>query len=57
MRVAFSPVVVRFSAVPEQCCSGVRSGLNLLTGETVVGKSILMDALALLLGERASPEG
>ena len=29
-------------------------GLNLLTGETGVGKSILIDALALLLGERAS---
>ena len=33
------------------------SGLNLLTGATVVGKSILMDALALLLGARASSEG
>ncbi len=31
-------------------------GLNLLTGETGVGKSILIDALALLLGEKASPE-
>lgn len=30
------------------------SGLNLLTGETGTGKSILIDALALLLGERAS---
>jgi DNA repair protein RecN (Recombination protein N) len=30
------------------------SGLNLLTGETGAGKSILIDALALLLGERAS---
>ncbi len=32
------------------------SGLNLLTGETGAGKSILIDALALLLGEKASPE-
>ncbi len=31
-------------------------GLNLLTGETGAGKSILIDALALLLGEKASPE-
>lgn len=31
------------------------SGLNLLTGETGAGKSILIDALALLLGEKASP--
>ena len=32
------------------------SGLNLLTGETGAGKSILIDALALLLGEKASSE-
>jgi DNA repair protein RecN (Recombination protein N) len=32
------------------------SGLNLLTGETGAGKSILIDALALLLGEKASTE-
>src|SRR5205085_7042975 len=30
------------------------SGLNLLTGETGAGKSILIDALALLLGEKAT---
>src|ERR1700704_4510721 len=29
-------------------------GLNLLTGETGAGKSILIDALGLLLGEKAS---
>jgi DNA repair protein RecN (Recombination protein N) len=38
-------VVVEFAA-----------GLNLLTGETGAGKSILIDALALLLGDKASPE-
>lgn len=32
------------------------SGLNLLTGETGAGKSILIDALTLLLGEKASSE-
>lgn len=32
------------------------SGLNLLTGETGSGKSIIVDALGLLLGNRASPE-
>jgi DNA repair protein RecN (Recombination protein N) len=31
-------------------------GLTLLTGETGAGKSILIDALGLLLGDRASPE-
>lgn len=32
------------------------AGLNLLTGETGSGKSIIVDALGLLLGNRASPE-
>ena len=32
------------------------SGLNLLTGETGAGKSILIDALTLLLGEKASTD-
>jgi DNA repair protein RecN (Recombination protein N) len=31
-------------------------GLNLLTGETGAGKSILVDALALLMGQKASPD-
>ena len=31
-------------------------GLNLLTGETGSGKSIVVDALGLLLGSRASPD-
>lgn len=31
-------------------------GFNVLTGETGAGKSIVMDALGLLLGDRASPE-
>ena len=32
------------------------AGLNLLTGETGAGKSILIDALSLLLGEKASTD-
>jgi len=32
------------------------SGLNIITGETGAGKSILIDAMSLLLGERASTE-
>ena len=32
------------------------SGLNILTGETGAGKSILIDAMGLLLGNRASTE-
>lgn len=30
-------------------------GLNIVTGETGAGKSVMVDALALLLGERAQP--
>ncbi len=33
-----------------------RPGFNLLTGETGSGKSIVVEALGLLLGEKASPE-
>ncbi len=32
------------------------TGLNIITGETGAGKSILIDAMSLLLGERASTE-
>lgn len=32
------------------------SGLNIITGETGAGKSILIDAMGLLLGDRASSE-
>lgn len=32
------------------------AGLNLLTGETGAGKSILIDALGLLMGAKASPD-
>ncbi len=40
-------------AVVEKLRVSFRSGLNLLTGETGGGKSIVVDALALLLGGRA----
>lgn len=33
-----------------------KSGLNIITGETGAGKSILIDAMSLLLGERASTD-
>ena len=41
-------------AVIDNAAVEFASGLNLLTGETGAGKSILIDALALLLGEKAS---
>lgn len=43
-------------AVIDNAAVEFASGLNLLTGETGAGKSILIDALALLLGDKASSE-
>ncbi len=43
-------------AVIDNAAVEFASGLNLLTGETGAGKSILVDALALLLGDKASSE-
>ena len=43
-------------AVIDNAAVQFASGLNLLTGETGAGKSILIDALALLLGEKASSD-
>ncbi|HZD46798.1 MAG TPA: DNA repair protein RecN, partial [Acidobacteriaceae bacterium] len=43
-------------AVIDHATAALGPGLNLLTGETGAGKSILVDALALLLGGKASSE-
>ena len=43
-------------AVVETLRVGFHEGLNLLTGETGSGKSIVVDSLALLFGERASAD-
>ena len=45
---------VRDLAVIADVTLPLAPGLNVLTGETGAGKSLLVDALALLLGERAS---
>ena len=47
---------VRDLAVIADVTLPLSPGLNVLTGETGAGKSMLVDALALLLGERASSE-
>ena len=43
-------------AVIDHAIATFGPGLNLLTGETGAGKSILVDALALLMGEKASSD-
>jgi DNA repair protein RecN (Recombination protein N) len=43
-------------AVIDQVAVEFAPGLNLLTGETGAGKSILIDSLALLLGDKASTD-
>jgi DNA repair protein RecN (Recombination protein N) len=43
-------------AVIDHAIASFGPGLNLLSGETGAGKSILVDALALLLGEKASSD-
>ncbi|HWC95441.1 MAG TPA: DNA repair protein RecN [Candidatus Sulfopaludibacter sp.] len=49
-------LVVENYAVVERLRVNFHSGLNLLTGETGSGKSIVVDALGLLLGGRASAD-
>src|ERR1051326_4227365 len=49
-------LVVENYAVVERLRVHFHAGLNLLTGETGSGKSIVVDALGLLLGARASAE-
>jgi DNA repair protein RecN (Recombination protein N) len=47
---------VRDLAVIADVTLPLQAGLNVLTGETGAGKSMLVDALSLLLGERASAD-
>src|SRR5947199_5522349 len=49
-------LVVENYAVVERLRIHFHAGLNLLTGETGSGKSIVVDALGLLLGGRASAD-
>lgn len=55
-----SPVLIEMRlenyAVIDNLAVEFGQGLNLLTGETGAGKSILVDALALLLGDKASSD-
>jgi DNA repair protein RecN (Recombination protein N) len=49
-------LIVENYAVVEQARIRFQRGLNVLTGETGSGKSIVVDSLSLLLGARASTE-
>ncbi len=49
-------LLVKDYALIEQINIEFGKGLNIITGETGAGKSILIDAMSLLLGERASNE-
>src|ERR1700750_1926860 len=49
-------LIVENYAVVERARIQFHQGLNLLTGETGSGKSIVVDSLALLLGARASSD-
>src|SRR5215469_14225412 len=49
-------LVVENYAIVDRLRVHFHPGLNLLTGETGSGKSIVVDALGLLLGARASAE-
>jgi DNA repair protein RecN (Recombination protein N) len=49
-------LIVENYAVVEQARIRFREGLNVLTGETGSGKSIVVDSLGLLFGARASAE-
>jgi DNA repair protein RecN (Recombination protein N) len=47
-------LTIRNFAIIKSVTISFRRGLNILTGETGAGKSIIIDALGLLLGERGS---
>jgi len=44
-------------AIVEEVSLSLSNGFSVITGETGAGKSILVDALSLLLGERSSVDG
>lgn len=49
-------LLIKNYALIEEISVDFSSGLTIITGETGAGKSILIDALGLLLGERASSD-
>lgn len=51
-----SEITIRDFAIVEDLSLEFTSGFNVLTGETGAGKSIILDAVSLLLGGRASSQ-
>ena len=51
-----SELRIRNFALIDELSVRLRPGLNVLTGETGAGKSIIVGALSLLLGERATAD-
>ena len=49
-------LLIQDYALIEKINIDFKSGLNIITGETGAGKTILIDAMSLLLGERASSD-
>lgn len=49
-------LTIRDFAIIDQLHLTFGAGFNVLTGETGAGKSIIIDAIGLLLGDRASPD-
>lgn len=48
-------ITIKNFAIIDDLAIDFRNGFNVFTGETGAGKSIIIDALSLLTGERASP--
>ena len=53
---ALTELQIRDFAIIDRLHLRFHSGLNILTGETGAGKSIIIDAIGLLLGDRATTE-
>lgn len=56
LEAMLSELAIRHFAIIDDLHVTFGSGLNILTGETGAGKSIIIDAIGLLLGDRASTE-
>src|ERR1700730_6002435 len=56
MRLERLPLAVRNIVLIERLVLELGPGFNVVTGETGAGKSMVVDALSLVLGGRARPE-